>query len=907
MAWSLTAAQRAELRRADADIRRQVRIHADSDWDLYFIEGETNVGAAVAKAAEISDASIERDPFTAEHTVGEMTVTIQKSARLLRMLRSVVVIGKHLQVSLVTPELGSIATLWNGTIRDYDIDDAGTVTIYGEDGFGYLASIDITGGWSSMHPLAIAADIMDNAATTGVTGSTLANLPSDLFDVSTFNFEDYTSISHWNLSRWEVKRENPNTLDPRAEYFRTGRIRRTVTFKSIPTDDSTLYRPTNAMSLVQELMSMLNAVIQYDTSGRITFSRYNPSGAAVRHFDRSLISDWKQISAGGENIANRITINFGGTTRSFRAPEPEDRSHTANYETSQTNHAYPSGPDRIFPKSLDNQWIRAQSKITNAIDDNDTSITIQDASNLGFSGARWRNGYRNNSASAGLPSAPGMGGIAVSSGEISGGALATLECAGHWLQTGDYITTSGLSTNQATPTACTVIDSDTITVPMVGPNGALGDGYIHPEQMPLDQLSSGTREAYFMLITVNSEDEEIVEVVRATAASVPADTRMEPTGANLSSGSLEHTAPFHMSFTIVRAQLGTSAAAFPAQNTRVIDITIPVQQQTDRITRFANGAPMVSFKTPRSEVDVLTGDKFTHDAPNYRANGSPAAGADSTTVFEATARVVGRDHIQWTGCLAFQNSYSELTPTYDAGAQPIPVGVQTTFSPFSVFFAASSPRFLEAPAHASLVFTSEFTVSFWLNPGPTITDSTCVIGKWQDSEREWRVLLISDGSLRLHIASTTSDAGGNYAETDAGVVVANTWSHFVFTYHSGTIAAYQDLTAINTADTGTIDATLSGGDSVLQIGANGNDAEVLAGGHVAHVALFDREVSGTDIGRLSVVAPFAGRVPANPTGIAGLVSWWPFPQTFSDAVGANTLSIEGGGSNDPQFSTEYPP
>ncbi len=327
--------------------------------------------------------------------------------------------------------------------------------------------------------------------------------------------------------------------------------------------------------------------------------------------------------------------------------QPLDRDVVATDATSQADLATAgSGIDRVMTKTLRSDWLRSVSIILDAIDDIDTIIRVDRATQLGFCGARYRAGYRG----------PNGGGISLTSVTVTSN-VATGTATAHWFVDGDYIETTGLSTN-ATQVPVTVVDANTVSWPVVAADGPLsGAAYISGHQNPLDQLPNtlGGREAWFRL--VDGRNPDIFEDVRAYAPSAATPNNLADPRSETGLAS-RYTGPEYYDYVIERGQRGTTARDWEGAsgshanpcNTQIYDITIAVEMAESRIARFAYGLPVVVLKTKLSEIAVQVGDFVTHDAAAFVAFGID--GATSADVFEVVSKNIDKDAnppcIEWT-------------------------------------------------------------------------------------------------------------------------------------------------------------------------------------------------------------------------------------------------------------------
>lgn len=634
-------------------VRRIVSFTLSSGVTHHFCDGENEIvdddgNVCSPSVIEAEPNSLEVDAFTRETSFGEMTIRMAADGPARQMVTGVRILRALVVVRLGTDAVPTTdyVTVFRGTLNPdgaVKVLADGTFAFRCMDAFALLAERVATFGVISVHPLeALRQLLADNCA-------------ADLFSSTGFDFEADTTRSHWNVSRYEERLEDSTGLTDREVAVRAERAYRRAQFsyRREPFTDGLLSKGQEVWGLAQELLGVIGGTLRTDAAGRLERVAYDAAAAPVAHWSRSVWTSRGEWDVLGR-VCNRaeVTVALGaGTSGSpFIAgeyPNATDRIYTSDDTTSQTAHRLPdSTVDRLFTGEFKSPWLRALALIVDPpgttgtdpiLTTGATTMYLQRASEIGFTGARYRYGFR------GYVGPGRSGGIQVTSSSISGNVL-TLECAGHWLETGAYITTEDLSANVTTAAACTVVDADTVTVPLVAANNATnGGGWIAPQQDPLDTLADG-RVAYFLL--VRSDDPAEYEVVRATAGQAPTNAAPDSDPRETSLGQYSH--PGSYQYTIERAQFGTTALEFPGgdQTSIAYDITPAVEWAQARLDRHAYGAPAATFRTLLSELGVQIGDFVTVEDPDYA--GYLVDGATETgPVFEVTSKGVSGAEIEW--------------------------------------------------------------------------------------------------------------------------------------------------------------------------------------------------------------------------------------------------------------------
>lgn len=642
-----------DLATAAPRVRRIVSFTVASGVTHHFCDGEDEIvdddgNVCSPSVIEAEPNSLEVDAFTRETSFGEMTIRMAADgpARQLvsgvRMLRALVVV--RLGTDAVPTD--DYVTVFRGTLNPdgaVKVLSDGTFAFRCLDAFALLAERVVTFGVIAVHPLeALRQLLADNCA-------------PDLFSGSGFDAEADTTQSHWSLSRYEERLESSSGLSDREVAVRAERAYRRAqySYRGVPFTDGLLDKGQEAWGLAQELLAVTGGTLRLDSAGRLERAPYDAAAAPVAHWSRDVWTtrgEWDVLGRVCNRTEVTIALAAGTSGSPFVAgeyPNATDRVYATDDATSQSAHRLPGATvDRVFTGELKSPWMRAMALIVDPpgttgtdpiLTTGATTMYLQRASEIGFTGARYRYGFR------GYVGPGRAGGIEVTASSISGNVL-TLECAGHWLETGAYITTEDLSANVTTAAACTVVDADTITVPLTAADNATnGAGWIAPAQDPLDTLTDG-REAWFLL--VRSDDPAEYEIVRATAGQAPTNAAPDSDPRETSLGQYSH--PGSYQYTIARAQLGTTALEFPGgdQTSIAYDITAAVAWSDARLDRFAYGAATTVLRTLLSEVGVQIGDLVTLEDPDYvgyLVDGATEAGP----VFEVTSKTVSGAEIEW--------------------------------------------------------------------------------------------------------------------------------------------------------------------------------------------------------------------------------------------------------------------
>lgn len=323
----------------------------------------------------VTPSSLKLDPFSRKLEIGEVSVTFNRNEGSIRDL----IRDNYVHSSKVTTRVGTV-DLVEG---DFQVEFVGyvesidpqkdIVTLRCLDLFKVAGTATITGGWLSRHPLQILQSIIEKS---GISTSKI--------DLTSFDPDNaaYDTISHWVISRGTTG--GNQTVAPGT----TG-----------------IWEPVPALPLMEDLLTILNGTLFVDTTGKIKFSRFDATDAAVDDFALSdqLDGSFEQKS-GDENIVNAVTVSF------FRAgQEPDSRGEDAENHrpgTAQsfswtdadsiTNYALPGESLRVIDKTIKTNWIMAWGSsfstagdpIPGGYNDSQTSIVLGNGTIHGFAGTR---------------------------------------------------------------------------------------------------------------------------------------------------------------------------------------------------------------------------------------------------------------------------------------------------------------------------------------------------------------------------------------------------------------------------------------------------------------------------------------------------------------------------------------
>lgn len=239
--------------------------------------------------------------------------------------------------------------------------DGRNVRLICMDIWSLLGDIEITGAWLDLHPLEIVEDILDSKL----------GLDSSLWDATSLDPSDAAHAEHSHL------------VGMRAKVLGT----------YVMASDHTVYTPTSALELISQLMEVVGGNIIIQEDGKVRANIFDPSTAAVAHWDDTIIKDLVQVSNWKGRIFNRVSVGAGGAMGSINYMAPgghlqytkpqSDFVYTVDDTASQTNHGFGVQTSRVFSKVINNPWVMSslcQLSPTNRIYSGDYRLVLNGTS-----------------------------------------------------------------------------------------------------------------------------------------------------------------------------------------------------------------------------------------------------------------------------------------------------------------------------------------------------------------------------------------------------------------------------------------------------------------------------------------------------------------------------------------------
>lgn len=212
-------------------------------------------------------------------------------------------------------------------------------------------------------------------------------------------------------------------------------------------------------------------------------------------------------------------------------------------------------------------------------------------------------------------------------------------------------------------------------------------------------------------------------------------------------------------------------------------------------------------------------------------------------------------------------------PTGAAAFQDLGYGVRAT----------SASSWAGARATSETDGDASISVSAWvLSPG-SFAANTVIAERWGAvGARHWSIRQNTTGRFEVYLSGTGGTALSYSCTSNNSVLTANTWSHIGFIKNAGSFTLYLNgaSTACGTTS-GAVPANLSNGYwSATTLGGSnggGNNLNTI----IAHVAVWDSAITGTDMANLYSATPL-GR-PLDPRLISPApVHYWPLQGTWAD-------------------------
>jgi len=296
-------------------------------------------------------------------------------------------------------------------------------------------------------------------------------------------------------------------------------------------------------------------------------------------------------------------------------------------------------------------------------------------------------------------------------------------------------------------------------------------------------------------------------------------------------------------------------------------------------SKYQNKFPFLAQSDPD-----LTGSIGTIATPitvNSIINDAQGTGIESAQA--PTKRVTGMPNTSVLNSWKYDHApLGSTTPTplsllFDGVDEYVSVGAAATWEP------------LIGGANGS---AKEYSVSFWFKPAAMVATNTWL---YSFGTRD-RDLFLLGGSLgAANLKATNKSNSGNYAQTAAGELTADTWHHITVTCAGG--SAGLTTIYIDGADaTDSQDVSAGGPDEI--IGNSSIGADPAAGsytkGNFCDFAVWDKELSSAEV---TEIYGAGARVKlSTSTCQSNLLSWWKLGNGLDDTyTGAGALADEAGG------------
>lgn len=354
-AW--LAAARSEPRRPVYLVTVQWSTSAVEGVDQLTFASRTGLGYA-ASVQSVSALANQIDPLTRELTMAQSSVALRRDPAVRAL-----VTGQHLKNKSVILRLGFVGLaesdfLTIATLRIVDATPSEhTLTLSCERFFAALSEGKLHTDAVNKFP---GEYIVDMLRTRGI--------PPAQYTLATFQYDYDARISHWNMSHHK---------DPATDNWRP-----------LQGQD---FEEHSMRENVQEILKLCSATIVEDGAGVASLKRYDKDGAAVRHFARRDILDFKPMSV-VRDLYNSFTVRFGLSNGSYLFKV------TLSDATSQAAHAYPDGTVFDSPLTIDTEWLNGVGKLSleetppglaAGFYPSSTTLAVAGAGVEGFCGARY--------------------------------------------------------------------------------------------------------------------------------------------------------------------------------------------------------------------------------------------------------------------------------------------------------------------------------------------------------------------------------------------------------------------------------------------------------------------------------------------------------------------------------------
>lgn len=317
----------------------------------------------------VSSATLEADPVIT--AVSAMTAEIDPIERVFKSgdrhmtladesggpIRNLLGVYPDLKGKIVTLKLGEADIDETDFVGDgkYVIDeievggfDSPEATIRLKDVGGLLEDAEITLEVLALHPLEVIEAILVRVG-----------VPTALYDATTLDPTNYSTIGHWNMSRlWS---------SDSADF---GNFRNAIN------------EPTNALDLVNELLLLLNGSFVPDEDGIFSFKLFDLEEVAVRTITDDEVEDFQQLGAWND-VVNHVAIT--GCPWQGEELDLFDRGD----RSSQYRFGTPGQGPLVKSDSWKTDWLNGIANVQESFGTSATEILLGQAAKAGFSGSKF--------------------------------------------------------------------------------------------------------------------------------------------------------------------------------------------------------------------------------------------------------------------------------------------------------------------------------------------------------------------------------------------------------------------------------------------------------------------------------------------------------------------------------------
>jgi len=189
-----------------------------------------------------------------------------------------------------------------------------------------------------------------------------------------------------------------------------------------------------------------------------------------------------------------------------------------------------------------------------------------------------------------------------------------------------------------------------------------------------------------------------------------------------------------------------------------------------------------------------------------------------------------------------RQNYNFTKPSYPNGFDGAFVGLTSSdWNPDGYFFT-NSGKYLNLGSDTALNFTTNKTISVWVNPAGS-SGNRGIIGRFNNVSPYGWILKQASGNASFSFY----DSSGNGSATSTATIPINTWTHLSVTYDGSNLIFYKNGSVVSTTATTAIPGSPSANTLIGRFYSNVNVVTYDFIGKISKVKMYDRALSASEI------------------------------------------------------------